>query len=302
MPVVELNAVSKSYGSKRAVCDLSLTLQSGAIHGLLGPNGSGKTSTIRMMLGITRPDSGSVHLFGGSCTRAALRRVGYLPEERGLYKKMRVLDQLVFLAELRGLSAAAARRVALSWCERLDLTGVLAKRTEELSKGMQQKVQFIATLLHAPALVLMDEPFSGLDPVNAARMEEALMELRASGCSILLSTHRMDQAEKLCDSICLIDAGRTILSGTLAEIRSRYPSNQVEIEFDGSNSFLTHPSVAASRNFPGRAELTLRDGADSQQLLAAAMQGARIRRFELRAPSLEQIFIEAVTRGGPSHA
>jgi len=302
MTMVELSSVSKSYGSKRAVCDLSLTLHPARIHGLLGPNGSGKTSTIRMMLGITRPDSGSVRLFDGPCTRASLRRVGYLPEERGLYKKMRVLDQLVFLAELHGLSAAAARRSALTWCERLELTDLLHKRTDELSKGMQQKVQFIATLLHAPTLILMDEPFSGLDPVNAARMEEALVELRSQGCSILLSTHRMDQAEKLCDSICLISEGAAILNGTLAEIRARYPSNRVEIEFDGSDAFLTHPSVAASRNLPGRAELTLHDGADSQALLAAAMQCARIRRFELRAPSLEEIFIEAVTRGGPTHA
>jgi ABC-2 type transport system ATP-binding protein len=302
MPFVELNAVSKSYGPKRAVADLSLTIEPGAIVGLLGPNGSGKTSTIRMMIGITRPDSGSVRLFDAPANRNALRRVGYLPEERGLYKKMRVLDQLVFFAELHGIHAAAARRSALQWCERLELTDVLRKPTQELSKGMQQKVQFIATLLHTPDLIIMDEPFSGLDPVNAVAMQDVLVEQRAVGRSILLSTHRMDQAEKLCDAICLVNDGRAVLSGTLREVRAHYPSNRVEIEFDGSSDFLTHASIAQSRNWPGHAEITLRDGADAQQLLAAAMQSARIRRFELCEPTLEQIFIDAVTRGGPAHA
>src|ERR1700739_947717 len=218
-PVVALNHISKSYENKVAVPDLSLQIEPGSMFGLLGPNGSGKTSSIRMMIGITMPDSGSVSLFGKPYARESLKRVGYLPEERGLYQKMKVMEQLVFMGELRGLGAAVAGKRAHEWCERLQILEAAEKKTEELSKGMQQKIQFIATLMHDPELVVMDEPFSGLDPVNASLLQDTLIDLKKAGKAILFSTHRMDQVEKLCDAICLIDGGQAVLSGTMREVK-----------------------------------------------------------------------------------
>src|SRR5277367_4592688 len=200
MPVVELDRISKAYDKKIAVQDLSLRIEPGTMFGLVGPNGAGKTSSIRMMIGVTLPDTGTVTLFGSPFTRKALARVGYLPEERGLYKKMKVIDQLVFFGELHGLDATTANTRGRQWAERLEIAEALDKKTEELSKGMQQKIQFIATLLHDPDLIIMDEPFSGLDPVNAILLQDTLVDLRNQGRSILFSTHRMDQVEKLCDA------------------------------------------------------------------------------------------------------
>ena len=230
MPIVQLNHVRKVYDTKVAVEDLSFTIEPGTMFGLLGPNGSGKTSSIRMMIGITVPDSGSVSLFDKPFTRKALARVGYLPEERGLYKKMKVLDQLVFLGQLHGLSAAEAAERPAHWCEKLEITEALPKKTEDLSKGMQQKIQFIATLLHDPELIIMDEPFSGLDPVNAVLLMDTLVDLRREGKTVLFSTHRMDQVEKLCDNIALIHRGHLVLSGSMREIKSSYPRNRVHIQ------------------------------------------------------------------------
>jgi ABC-2 type transport system ATP-binding protein len=268
--------------------------------GLLGPNGAGKTSSIRMMIGITMPDSGSVQLFGKPFSRESLARVGYLPEERGLYKKMKVIDQLVFMGELHGLSAEAAGKRARVWCEKLQITEAVAKKTEELSKGMQQKIQFIATILHDPELIIMDEPFSGLDPVNATLLQDTLLEQRKAGKAILFSTHNMAQVEKLCDSICLVNRGEAVLAGTMREVKSRYERNHVVIEFEGDESFLRHESVAEFKNYSGHAEIKLKDHADSQALLLAAAAKARIYRFELIEPSLEEIFIQTV--GGKSDA
>jgi ABC-2 type transport system ATP-binding protein len=220
MPVVELTAVTKAYENKLAVNKLNLSIDAGQMFGLLGPNGAGKTSSIRMMMGITIPDSGQVTLFDKPFERKSLERVGYLPEERGLYKKMKVLDQLVFFAQLHGLAPDEARKRAQAWAERLDIAESLDKKTEELSKGMQQKIQFIASLLHDPGLIVMDEPFSGLDPVNAVLVERTLLELRDKGKAILFSTHRMDQVEKLCDSICLVNNGQAVLAGKVREIQA----------------------------------------------------------------------------------
>jgi ABC-2 type transport system ATP-binding protein len=295
MPIVELQHVRKAYDTKIAVADLSFRIEPGSMFGLLGPNGSGKTSTIRMMIGITVPDSGTVALFGQPFTRASLHRVGYLPEERGLYKKMKVMDQLIFLGQLHGLDAATASRRAHIWCEKMEITDAVLKKTEELSKGMQQKIQFIAALLHEPELIIMDEPFSGLDPVNAILLMDTLVDLRNQGRTILFSTHRMDQVEKLCDNICLIHNGHVVLSGAMREIKSRYPANRVAINFEGDASFLNHPSIESAKNYSGRAEITLRDGADPQALLADAVTRARITRFEVMEPTLEEIFIEKVT-------
>jgi ABC-2 type transport system ATP-binding protein len=262
--------------------------------GLLGPNGSGKTSTIRMMIGITMPDSGTVTMFGKPYARESLRRVGYLPEERGLYKKMKVMEQLVFMGQLRGLDAALAGRRAHEWCERLQILDAAQKKTEELSKGMQQKIQFIATLMHEPELIVMDEPFSGLDPVNAALLQDTLVELKKAGRAILFSTHRMDQVEKLCDSICLIHRGRAVLSGGMREIKSRYERDRVVLNFEGDASFLQHPSVKSFKNYSGQAEIQLQPHSDAQDLLRAAMDKAFVYRFELMEPSLEEIFIRTV--------
>ena len=300
MAIVELDSVSKAYGKKIAVERLSFRIEPGTMFGLLGPNGSGKTSSIRMMIGITRPDSGSVSLFGKPFERESLKRIGYLPEERGLYKKMPVLEQLVFLGQLHGLDAKTAEKRALVWCERMQIMEAIHKKTEELSKGMQQKIQFIATLLHEPELSIMDEPFSGLDPVNAALMQETLIDLRKEGKAILFSTHRMDQVEKMCDAICVISGGKQILAGGMREVKSRYPNNRVLIDFEGSDAFLRHPSVAEATQHNGHAEIRLKDGDDAQALLAAAVKVAKIRRFEVSEPTLEQIFIETVGGEGQS--
>jgi ABC-2 type transport system ATP-binding protein len=312
MSIVELQHVRKAYDTKIAVADLSFRIEPGSMFGLLGPNGSGKTSSIRMMIGITVPDSGSVLLFGEPFTRKSLHRIGYLPEERGLYKKMKVIDQLIFLGQLHGLDAHTASRRAHEWCERVDITPAIHKKTEELSKGMQQKIQFIAALLHEPELIIMDEPFSGLDPVNATVLQDILVELRQAGRTILFSTHRMDQVEKLCDNICLIHNSRLVLSGSMREIKAHYPRNRVDMVFEGDTGFLQHPSVEDAKVYNDRVEIKLHsvDGVppDAQPLLADAIRrGTRITRFEVKEPTLEEIFIEKVTEsanngGGKVHA
>jgi ABC-2 type transport system ATP-binding protein len=295
MHTIELNKVRKTYDQFVAVDDFSFAIEEGAVFGLLGPNGAGKTSTIRMMIGITAPDAGSVNLFGKPFERKSLQRVGYLPEERGLYKKMRVLDQLVFLGQLHGLDASVARQRAVTWCERLEIAGWLRTKVEELSKGMQQKIQFIATLLHDPDLIIMDEPFGGLDPVNAALLKDVLLELKQKGKTILFSTHRMDQVEKLCDSICLINRGRSVLQGELKQIKAQYGKNNVQIEYEGDGNFLQQTQLVGSyNNYGNYVEVRLAPGADPQMLLRALAEHSRVSKFELMEPSLEEIFIEKV--------
>ncbi|HVG27356.1 MAG TPA: ATP-binding cassette domain-containing protein [Acidobacteriaceae bacterium] len=310
MPIVELHNIRKVYDTKVAVEGLSLTIEPGTMFGLLGPNGSGKTSSIRMMIGMTVPDSGTVKLFGQPFSRGLLHRVGYLPEERGLYKKMKVLDQLIFLGQLHGLTESTARQRSLAWCDRMQITEAIDKKTEELSKGMQQKIQFIAALLHEPELIIMDEPFSGLDPVNAELLMQTLIELRRDGKAILFSTHRMDQVEKLCDAIAIIYRGQLVLSGGMREIKTRYPRNRVQMVFSGNDSFLQHPGIATANNYAGIAEITLSSPDAAQHLLHAAIaSGASITRFEVIEPTLEEIFISTVKEspefaeaGGVVHA
>ncbi|MDP9050249.1 MAG: ATP-binding cassette domain-containing protein [Acidobacteriota bacterium] len=303
MAIVQLDRIRKVYDTKVAVEGLSLTVEAGTMFGLLGPNGSGKTSSIRMMIGITMPDSGSVSLFGKPFVRSHLGRVGYLPEERGLYKKMKVLDQLVFLGRLHYLGAALAEQRARDWCEKLQIADTLHKKTEDLSKGMQQKVQFIGALLHDPDLIIMDEPFSGLDPVNANMLMDTLLELRSRGKAVLFSTHRMDQVEKLCDNIALIHRGKLVLYGSMHDIKSRYPHNRIHIKFEGDDSFLHHPCVECVHRFPGQADVRLRPSAtladDAQALLARALQHARVTHFAVTEPTLEEIFIEKVQEISP---
>ncbi|HLY91740.1 MAG TPA: ATP-binding cassette domain-containing protein [Candidatus Angelobacter sp.] len=295
MPTIELNQVRKCYDQFVAVNDISFTIEQGAVFGLLGPNGAGKTSTIRMMIGITAPDSGTIQLFGKPFDRKSLQRVGYLPEERGLYKKMKVLDQLIFLGELHGMAAAAARQQAVAWCRRLEIDAWMQKKVEELSKGMQQKIQFIAALLHDPDFIIMDEPFFGLDPVNATLLKDVLLDLKKKGKTILFSTHRMDQVEKLCDSICLINKGTAVLEGDLKAIKARYGKNNVQIEYEGNGDFLEkNPLVSAYNNYGNYVEVRLAPGADAQQLLRMVADRSRVNKFELMEPSLEEIFINTV--------
>ncbi|HUD14458.1 MAG TPA: ATP-binding cassette domain-containing protein [Terracidiphilus sp.] len=300
MPIVELAGVTKAYENKIAVSELSLSIDAGQMFGLLGPNGAGKTSSIRMMMGITIPDSGRISLFEKPFARQSLERVGYLPEERGLYKKMKVIDQLVFFGRLHGLTSEEARKRSIAWAKRMEIDEVLNKKTEELSKGMQQKIQFIASLLHDPGLIVMDEPFSGLDPVNAALVEKTLLELKDQGKAILFSTHRMDQVEKLCDSICLIDHGRAVLAGRVREIKATYERNRVIVEFEGSSAFLNSEEIAEAKNYSGHAEIRLKEHGNAQKLLQEAAAVATIYRFELVEPSLEEIFIQTV--GGKADA
>jgi ABC-2 type transport system ATP-binding protein len=301
MPIVRLQNIRKVYDAKVAVEGLSLSIEPGTMFGLLGPNGSGKTSSIRMMIGMTVPDSGAVELFGKPFERASLNRIGYLPEERGLYKKMKVIEQLVFLGQLHGLNEATARKRSLLWCERMQITEAIEKRTEELSKGMQQKIQFIAALLHEPELIIMDEPFSGLDPVNATLLQDTLVELRREGKAILFSTHRMDQVEKLCDAIAIIYQGKLVLSGTVREVKSRYPRNRVQMVFSGPDQFLERPGVLEAKNYAGIAEITVDSPRTAQGLLSDAVRsGAEVTRFEVMEPTLEEIFIEAV-KGTPEY-
>ena len=292
---VELGNVRKTYDEFVAVDNLSFAIPAGRIYGLLGPNGAGKTSTLRMMIGIILPDSGTISLFGEPFQRNHTDQVGYLPEERGLYRKMKVLDHLVFYAELKGLGGHEASRRAVQWCERLELAAWTHKKVEELSKGMQQKVQFIGALLHDPQLIVMDEPFSGLDPSNAVMLKDVLLDLKKAGKTILLSTHRMEHAERLCDSICLINHGRALLEGDLSQIKARFGLRNVQIKYEGDASFLQERRLVESFNDYGNyVEARLAPGADAQELLHLAAAGARITRFELVEPSLEEIFIDAV--------
>jgi ABC-2 type transport system ATP-binding protein len=294
-PTVELLEVRKSYGGYAAVDGISFSIPPAHIFGLLGPNGAGKTSTIRMMIGITSPDSGSVRLFGKPLHRRVLHRVGYLPEERGLYRHMTVSANLIFLGQLAGLSVATAKERIASWTSRLGIADWVDRRVEELSKGMQQKIQFIAAQLHDPDLVVMDEPFAGLDPVNTMQLKDVLVGLRAAGKSILFSTHRMDQVEKLCDSICLINRGKAVLQGSLSEVKNGNGRRFVQIDYEGDGACLAgNPLIDSLNDYGNHAEIRLKPGADSQELLQAAMRTVRVIRFQVMDPSLEQIFIERI--------
>ena len=291
---VDVCKIRKSYGEFVAVDDLSFRIEPGRIYGLLGPNGAGKTSTLRMILGIIQPDSGHISIFGEALETAHRDIFGYLPEERGLYRKMKVLDHLVFLARLKGLSAKDATASAKHWCERFELTGWIEKKVEELSKGMQQKVQFIGAILHDPKLIIMDEPFAGLDPANALALKDALLDLAKEGKAVLLSTHRMDQAEKLCHSICLMNRGRSVIEGDLTQIKAGYGHSNVQLKYEGSDAFLQSRLVQSFNNYGNYVEVRLKPGADTQELLRLASSAARIHKFEVMEPSLEEIFIEAV--------
>ncbi len=300
-PVVALEGVTKRFAGHVAVDGLSLIVPGGVIFGLLGPNGAGKTTCIRMVMNVFAPDEGVVRLFGGAGTgRDLSARIGYLPEERGLYPKMRVLDVLVFLAEAKGVARRRARAKAVEWLDRLEIGDWRLRRVSDLSKGMQQKVQFISTVLHDPDLLVLDEPFGGLDPVNAQLLRETVLELKRGGKTIVFSTHIMEHAEKLCDQICIIARGRKLVDGSLGEVKRARGGRHVTVAFDGSQGaapvvFADRRLVTGVQDFGQYAELELADRADPQEVLTALVtSGARLSRFEVATPSLHKIFVDLV--------
>src|SRR5688572_4078990 len=274
-PVLVLDRVTKRFAGHLAVDALSLTVPPGVIYGLLGPNGAGKTTTIRMIMSILVPDEGAIRLFEGDGTgRDHSERIGFLPEDRGLYPKMRVLDVLVFLAETKGVPRSAGRAKAIEWLERLGLADWRMRKVSDLSKGMQQKVQFISTVLHDPDLVILDEPFSGLDPVNSQVLRDTVIDYRRRGKTVLFSTHIMEHAEKLCDRLCIIARGKKLVDGTLTEMKQAHGGKHVTIAFDGSQGsaaqiFADRRLVSRIQDFGQEAELELAPGADPQDILKA---------------------------------
>jgi len=306
---VDINNVVKRYAGHVAVRDLSLHVPTGAVYGLLGPNGAGKTTTIRMILNIIAPDQGTINVLGQSNTSAILDRVGYLPEERGLYKKMQVRRLLKFLAALKGVSSKDAERRIDRWMERLSLKKPekdwgLAK-VDELSRGMQQKVQFIAGLLHEPELVILDEPFSGLDPINAQALKDTVVDLKREGRTVIFSTHLMDSAERLCDAVCIIARGDKVLDGPIEDVRAEHGGTHVALSLGGSSAngvgaVLNDPRLVARLDDSNRFfEIEVATGADPQMLLRRLIEaGASIQRFELVRPSLHQIFLQKVGASG----
>lgn len=293
--MLEVQDVRKSYGEVRAVDGLSFSTGPGQIFGLIGPNGAGKSTTIRMVMNIIAPDSGRILLDGNPLGESDKARIGYLPEERGLYRKSKVEDILVYLASLKGLSEAEGRRRLGPWLERFDLQDWRTRKIEELSKGMAQKAQFIGTVLHSPDLLLFDEPFSGLDPLSQDELLAALLELKARGATVLFSTHVMEHAERICDSILLVDHGKALLSGKLEEIKAREGRNAVQLEFDGDASFVADLAcVARLTAYPHWAEAELRPGTDPDELYRELAGRLRMRRFETLSPSLHSIFVRIV--------
>jgi len=297
-PVVEIQSVTKRYGDFAAVSDLSLMIPRGSVYGLLGPNGAGKTTTIRMIMSIIYPDEGKVALFGGRGDgKDQSHRIGYLPEERGLYKKMKVIDLLIFLAEIKGEPRAKARAGAQAWLERLGLGDWALKKADDLSKGMQQKVQFIATVLHEPELLILDEPFSGLDPVNTQVMKDTVVDLARRGTTILFSTHIMEQAERLCDAVCIIARGIKVVDGPLAEIKRQHGGSNLIVAAERSvalDRILSDTRlVKRADSYGNYAELELAGGAKPQDVLEMLVrEGVSVTRFEIAEPTLHKIFID----------
>ena len=294
---VKLNSIRKSFGDFTAVKDLSLQVRAGRIFGLLGPNGAGKTTTIRMIVNVTAPDSGTIELFGKRITPALQDRIGYLPEERGLYRRMKVGEQLKFFGQLKNVSGKEADRRIDAWLERVKLSEWKNKRSMDLSKGMQQKIQFITAVLHEPDLVILDEPFSGLDPVNVELLKEVVLDLKRAGKTIIFSTHQMDLAERICDDICLINRAEKILDGSLRQIKQSFGRNAVALRIEGSHDVLNNNGLVTNVEIHSdELEVLLATGVSPQQLLKKLVEShVTVSKFELIEPSLHDIFIEKVT-------
>jgi len=299
-PAIELRGVSKSFGAFQAVKPLDLLIPRGSTFALLGPNGAGKTTTIRMVMRILEPDSGAVHILGAPLSQAGLDRIGYLPEERGIYRRMRVRKVLTFCAELKGMPPGESRPRIDSWLERMELSDWAEAKVQELSKGMQQKIQFVSSILHEPEVVILDEPFSGLDPINQRVLREIVTELKQAGKTILFSTHIIEHAERICDHVCIIARGEKIAGGTMEEVKQRHGSQYVAVtlaEWDPATVEAVRrlPAVRDVREQGREFELRLREGADPHALLTELVRGGvRLQKFAITEPSLEQIFIERV--------
>ena len=299
-PAVELRGISKSYDSFQAVKPLDLVVPRGATYGLLGPNGAGKTTTIRMALRIIQPDTGEIRILGAPQSQEGLDRIGYLPEERGVYRRMKVRKLLAFFAELKGVRPRDARPRIDQWLERMELTDRADARVQELSKGMQQKIQFIGAILHDPEIVVLDEPFSGLDPINQRVLREIITELKQKGRTIIFSTHIIEHAERICDHVCIIARGTKVADGTIPEVKREHGAEYIALRLEEWSAEATATvrrlgEVAQVREHGTDLELALRAGADPQALLEQLVHaGIRLRRFEIAEPTLEQIFIERV--------
>ena len=299
LPVVQIDKVTKSYGHHTAVSDLSLTVPAGALYGFIGPNGSGKTTTIRMILRIIYPDIGRIEVLGNDDASAANDRVGYLPEERGLYKKLTVRRVLMYYASLKGMSRPDATQQIVAWLKRFELTDWANKKIETLSKGMSQKVQFIASLIARPDLLILDEPFSGLDPVNTEIIRSSILELQRQGTTIIFSTHDMAVAEKMCDFIFMIYQGNKVLDGTLADIKAQYGADSIHLRWDGTTDILHKiPEIQRISDMGGFQEIQVTG--DPQKVLHTLVQQGRVDLFEITQPSLHDIFIRIA--GAPIEA
>ena len=293
---LRVSNVTKRFGEFTAVEDLSFDVRAGRVFGFLGPNGAGKTTTIRMIVGITAPDEGSIALFGEHISYDLQNRIGYLPEERGLYKKLKVVDQLRYFAELKGVSGSAAEKKIDFWLERMGLGEWKKSKTTDLSKGMQQKIQFISTVLHDPDLLILDEPFSGLDPVNVEFMIDVLSEFRTKQKTVIFSTHLMETAERLCHDIILINKSKKVIGGSLREVKESYGTNLIAFRGNGAERVLGDRSMVEKVvSHADEQELHLPDGVDPQRVLSALLEsGASVSKFEITEPSLNDIFIEKV--------
>ena len=298
---ISLRELVKSFGSFRAVDGVSFDVPKGHIFGLIGPNGAGKTTTIRMIMDIIRPDSGEVRILGSDSRSSAKDRIGYLPEERGLYRKMKVIEMLEYLGSIKGAKPAQARKQASLWLDRLGIGDWKDKKVEELSKGMQQKVQVVAAILGKPEVLILGEPFSGMDPVNQDLFKDTILDINRDGVTIVFSTHQMDTAERLCQEIALINRGKVVLGGPLSAVKERFGKNSVLMEFEGDGSFLKSlPGVRRVADSGQQVEIRLEAGADPQALLRAAVDRLRVRRFEVVVPTLHNIFIEQVGGAEPA--
>ncbi len=287
--------LTKRFDGKAAVDNLNLEVPTGQVFGLLGPNGSGKTTTIRMALGIYARDAGEVETLGSADPLEVRDRLGYLPEDRGLYPKMKVAEQLTFLGAIRGLTQREATKRAAAWLERLGLADRAKSETNELSKGMQQKIQFAASVLHDPELLVLDEPFTGLDPINTRLLKDLIIEQRDKGTTVVLSTHRMDQVEQMCESICLIHEGRAVLAGALSEIKASYGETSVSLEYEGDSGALQGLTGVREVRDSGRtASLLLESTEASQDVLRQLVDRVRVRSFRLAEPTVEDIFLDKV--------
>jgi ABC-2 type transport system ATP-binding protein len=295
MNALEIENISKKFDSFYAVKDLSFQIPDGTIYGLLGPNGAGKTTTIRMVMNIIIPDEGNIKVLNQKMDEEMKRRIGYLPEDRGLYPKMKVGELLLFLAGIKGFKGEKARKEVDFWLERFDLADWREKKVEELSRGMQQKLQFIVTVVHQPELFILDEPFAGLDPVNTKLLKDIMLEMKEKGRTIIFSTHRMEQVEMICDNICLINKAEKVLEGNLSQIKKQHGKNTVLLEYEGQAGFIkSFPEIEKIDDYGKFMEIKLKEKADPQHLLLELVGKIKISKYEIKEPTLNAIFIEKV--------